>query len=425
LTPGCNRSTPPPTQWILLPAENLTGDASLDWAARAIPVLLEASLEPVPGMQVLRLGRYQDSAGPAATLHCRYERADGGLRVSCWRESSPETWEASGPAPGGGGTSSLAAITAALTQRIHPQARAARPLSDAALESFAQGQYLEAAEQSPAFSAAYTDGVAALIGQGSMDAARKLLDLGERNATQLPPLTNARLDLARSTVSGDATAQIAALEKLDALSSPDPRRLAQLAQLLLSRRRIPDAVAAQQRLTALTPQDASAWNQLGYIRAAAGDLRGAKTALAEYRRIAPATPNALDSLGEVHYQAGEFAAAEKYFREAHAQDPAFNGGQAAIKAAPARPRRSKRASPPWPGTRSQPLPFSWRCGGCGKGSPLPRKDCCARRWPHRRPARCGQMRSLSPSYRSRRLRPGNGGNAPSKRSRVRNSKSFA
>ena len=328
------RPAPTPTRaWVIPQAENLTGDPEWDWLSRALPALLEESLSAVRGSRVQRVPRYLDAAGQTqgTPVHCRYWELSGRrLRFACWPEAASSEIQAEC------GPGEVAAAASALARQLEASSAPLQPVADDALRALAEGRYLLAAEQAPQLAVVYLDGVSALLARGEVAEARRLLELAAQQKDSLPAVVRARLDLARSTIDQDAAGQTAALQRLDALTSPDPLRLAQLASLLAAQRKLPQAIAAQEQLTALTPTNGDAWNQLGYYRAAAGDFSGAQAALARYRTVAPESPNPLDSLGEIHYAVGRFREAAHFFLEAYSKDPRFNGGQALLKAAFAR-----------------------------------------------------------------------------------------
>ncbi len=341
LLAACQRPAATPPTFLLPAAYNLTGSDEVNWISRALPALLAESLDQIPGARVQRVDRYQDAAGhpPGALLACRYEPGPGGkIRIRCSRDGS-DLMVAAETGPDG----PWGRVAQEIGRQIDSRAGQVADVPSAALRAFSEGRYLDAAAAARGFSPVYEEGVGTLAARGDQEAVRELLALAETQSNRLRPATAARLDLARAAIKGDLAGQAAALARLDSVAAPDPARLSQLGSVLISLRRIPDAIAVQERLTVLTPNQPDAWNQLGYFRAAAGNLAGARAALEQYRSLMPDSPNPLDSLGEVHFQAGEFTAAERYFRDAYAKNRDFNGGQALIKAAFAQRARGDRA----------------------------------------------------------------------------------
>jgi Flp pilus assembly protein TadD len=337
---ACQRpSSAPPavTRLAILPPENLSGDPRLDWVSRAVQVVLANALEGGSPFVVSEAARALDLAGDAvSTVACRYTRYQARLILECWRDQAENSFYGSSHEEG------VHDLAVSAAQFLSPQTRNVAPVKPEAVRALGEGRPEDAAALDPTFGPAWVEAVERKK-QQDPTAARQLAENGLGVAV-LGPVIHARLELARASLDGDRSKQLAAFEKLIAATAPDPARLEALAGLQSDARRIADAARTQERVTELAPANPLAWNQLAYLRAAAGDLAGAQTAVARYRELQPESPNPYDSQGEIEFLYGRFADAEKSFLEAVRIQPEFNGGQAVFKAAWARAMQGDRAA---------------------------------------------------------------------------------
>lgn len=333
---GCSRkqsANPQIISFALTPAENLSGDESLNWIGDAIPALLSMQLEGLPTVSARRVPNARDAVGGnIVRVHCRYSKgAAGNLAIDCWKDGADTEIHSSGQI-----SQSLADAIAPIAKSLDINARPARQVSNDALKAYAHQNYEEAVRIDPDFGLAYADGSVVAAGKGERDRAIKLVQAGLARGNAIEELQKARLEFTKATLTGDRNGQINALAWLTRLDKTDSERLRNYAQFLLAARKLPEAAAAQGLLAELLPDDPGMWNMLGYYRAYAGNLDGARQALEHYLKISPDSANALDSLGEVHFYLGKFAEAEKYFLQSFEKQPQFNRGDAAYKAAIAR-----------------------------------------------------------------------------------------
>jgi hypothetical protein len=328
------RESPGPVRIGLVPAENLSGDASLDWISPAVPVLLAAQLEGLPNVTVARAAsRRELTAGGATPVLCRYEAAPPRLRIVCWRDGAASPVRAEAALDAG-----LAAIVSRIGQGLAGGAGPAPEVSDRALRAYAAKDFLEAARLAPDFGYAYTDGAAAALLAGERATADRLIADGLARGSGIGEIARARLHLLGATASQHRGDQIAALRRLTQLIPGEPDYWQRLAQLLSVERQFAEAAEAQDRLASLRPGDAGAWNQLAYLWAWSGDTARAEAAVARYERLEPGSANAADTLGDVYFHGGKFAEAEKRYLESMARDENFLAGQGYFKAAVARLR---------------------------------------------------------------------------------------
>jgi tetratricopeptide (TPR) repeat protein len=328
------RESAQPLHIGLIPAENLSGDDSLDWIAVAVPVLIASQLEGMPDTKVVRAPSRRDIAlAGAQALLCRFDAHAGRLLLDCWQEGLDKSIHSAGSLEDG-----LAAIITPIGQALHPRARPAPVASDRALRAYAAKDFLEAARLAPDFGYAYTDGASAALLAGDRAKADRLIADGMARGAGIGDISRARLYLLSGSIGQNREDQIEALRQLTALIPGEPEYWQRLAQLLSARKQFAEAAAAQEKLTGLRPDDAAVWNQLAYLRAYASDTPGAKAAVARYEKLAPGNANVADTFGDVCFYAGEFADAEKHYLESMSRDSSFQLGQGYFKAAMARLR---------------------------------------------------------------------------------------
>ncbi len=332
---GCTRRTPETTgarNIVLVPAENLSGDASLDWVSGAIPRLVALQLEGLPNLAIQTVDRYQDAAGVpgAETLLCRYQNGGGTLSVRCWTEGRDAAVAVSGH------VGSLTDWIAPLGRYLDPKAPVVPPVASEALQAMAAHRYLDAVKLAPDFAPAYLEGIAYSARQRDEAQVKVLVEAAAGAESKFSPIGKARLRLVRAGLAQDRAGELAALQELDKLLPPDENRQRAQLTLLQALGRNADAALLMEKHLQLHPNQSEDWNPLAYLRAWAGDLNGAIQAIEKYQSLTPNQANALDSKGEIYYRFGRFADAEKAFLESDAKDPAFNGRQALYKAAIAR-----------------------------------------------------------------------------------------
>ena len=329
---GCTRQTPNTAgtrNIILVSAENLSGDPSLDWISSAIPRLLALQLEGLPNLAIQTVDRYQDAAGipRAETLLCRYQNEQAKLNIRCWTETRESPVVASGNA------GSLTDWIAPLGRYLEPKAPAMPPVPSGALQAMAAHRYADAVKLAPDFAPAYLEGIAYAVRQRDDAQVKALVEAAAGAESKFSPIGKARLRLVRAGLAQARAEELGALEELDKLLPPDENRQRAELTLLQALGRNADAAALMERHLQLHPNQTDDWNPLAYLRAWGGDLNGAIQAIEKYQSLTPNQANALDSKGEIYYRFGRFAEAEKSFLESDAKDPAFNGRQALYKAA--------------------------------------------------------------------------------------------
>jgi tetratricopeptide (TPR) repeat protein len=321
----------------IVPFENLSSDANLNWAGRAVASALVYDLAPSQDVQAQPVdsssGAYSTQA--AEMLEGYFSERSGRLVMVATLENLGKTktvasFEFEGAAPEG-----VLPLLNQLAKRLSP---AARPFETRNLEAFrAYGDALtgtnpeaivrdfEAATSAdPHFALAYLVWARLLGAEGQREQAGKILQTA-RGANP-DAIDSAEIDYQSASLAGDVEGRAKALEALTRLTPANATWFRDLAGLRLSQRRFQEAAQNYQAATRLEGEDAELWNLLGYAYAFDQDLASANRALEHYEQLlGPANSNALDSLGEVNYFLGDFSEAGKYFLEAQERNPARRG----------------------------------------------------------------------------------------------------
>ena len=332
-----------PLRIAVLPFENLSGQAALDWVPQAAAGLLAAQLQS-GGTTALRVGAARDAYANRANrlVHGYVTRRGFAAQVE-----NLETHKMTARFEFTGKPDEVFAAMDDLARQLNPRAQPVPTASLTALREWstavdapdrdtARAALERATAADPDFGAAWVLRVQQAAAAGDREAAERLLREAQARPNLRPPAEKARLNLLAADLAGDAGLRRAALGELAKESPGDVGALKALAESETNARRFPEAVARLEALRKLAPDDAAVVNSLGYAKAFAGDLAGAKAALDEYAKAPGQEPNALDSLGEVHFLHGKFAEAARYFTAAHQKAPQFLGGAALRKAALAR-----------------------------------------------------------------------------------------
>ncbi len=347
---GCRRAEKPAVgRLAVLPFENLTGDASLDWAGAAFPAVIieQASGSthrfpyPASDLRAARLSGalhalegYVTRRGARLVYHAVLENLATGRMDGVFDAESALH-------------AGVAEAADSVARALEPAARPFGTRNAAAIEFWGRAivsvdaeskarELEQAIAADPNFGAAYTDLVEVWLARA--DAARwaDAIQRGEQRAGQFNEFERARFQVAAAGARNDANARREALLALSRLVPADIETLRVLGQYEVAARRFPSAVELYRRALSIEPANAAVLNELGYAEVYNGNLEGARQALERYRAIQPDDPNALDSLGEAHFTAGRFAEAEKYFLEGQRMAPRFQGGVDLLKGAQAR-----------------------------------------------------------------------------------------
>jgi Flp pilus assembly protein TadD len=331
---------------LLLPFENDSSDAALNWLTPVSSAVLEYDLNSVAHWTVLRGDSVRNIGDSRAnrvlegyfavqqnklTLHAFFEEPlDRKILRVIVRE---------GPANAG-----IQPLLDSLAKELHPTARPFSSQDPAALQSYGEAlqtpdpaariRLLETATtQDPKLSAAGVVLGELLLSRGDGPHAAEVASRGARNAAD--PIDKARLEYLAATARDDFGSREKSLQTLAKLA-PNANIYDLLGQLHTGARKYREAIQDYEAVARLEPRNPGPYNFLGYLYAYLHDLPNAQKNLDQYGKLAaPNDPNPSDSMGEVHFLLGDFAAAERYFLESHAKSPAASNGRELLKAATA------------------------------------------------------------------------------------------
>lgn len=325
LTTACSRGPQVTPRFALLPFDNLTGDASLDWIARTAPRIAAAEIAgtarpaaTIADAYLLKANRFVHGyfTGTPAALRLNVEVEDASSHKMILTE------EITGP---------LLADLATLSKRLDPKAAPFSSDNEAAIAAWGLGEFEKAVTLDPSFGAAWLSWIETQTRSGDTAAAI----VTAQRALEHPvksELDAMRIELTRATLAGDPVAEHDALRKLTARVA-DPQLLTSLGALEVHTREFALAQGDYKKILAEQPENAEILNLLGYAYGFDGKVADAEAAFAAYRKLPGQEPNSFDSLGEVYFMNAKFAEAEKAFLHAHELNPALAGGGDLRKAA--------------------------------------------------------------------------------------------
>lgn len=332
---SCSRPAAAPSggdRVAILPFENLTGDASLDWTGSAIEHAVREQLAGIRGLRVAAVARASDALGVGATrlVDGYLTREHGRLRLAA-RVTGVES---NGPAADirADGSDPLE-LAGKVALALSPQAHPYPTRNAAALKAFTEGRYEEAAHLDPGYGLAYTTWANTLASKGDREGVLRAVAAATAQGDRIPPADRERLAYVAATLQGDSKGQLNALAALAKLAPGDIDVLRRLGGLALRARRFSAAADWFRKATAVDPANGVLWNDLGYALAYARNPEGAFSALREYAKTAPGQPNPSDSSGEVAFYFGRFEEADRDFQEAWKRNPGFLNGAPMLKAA--------------------------------------------------------------------------------------------
>ena len=351
----------PPPRYAVVRFENLSGDASLDWVARATADYLSRTLSralngPVLNTETLARNAAGLGAEPGGAPGSSAQRADAvaagatrlvsgsiekgteGIRIAATTEdlSTHKTVQfvaVSAPAALKAMDDLAHAFSPNAARYLTSDAEALRLYTTAADEPPAEA--VKTLEQAVARDANFGPAWVALVALTSRSGDRTGAEalIAKASAQKIDSLDQANLEVERANLGSDANAKIQALAHLSQLTPADTGLLRTLATVESSQGKFSESARDWQRLASLLPGNADALNQEGYNRAWSGDLAGALRAFAEYERVRPSDPNVLDSRGDVQYLYRKFQDAAASYLAAYAKNPQFESGGDLYKAA--------------------------------------------------------------------------------------------
>jgi Flp pilus assembly protein TadD len=335
---GCVRPTAATVERLaVMPIENLTSNARLDWRSRTAAAVVVYDLAGAKTVFAKRV----DSLSSAQSMHASrflegyfFERNDQ-IKLCATLEDLTknrvvESFEMAGPAAAG-----FLPLANQLANELARRLRSnTRPFGTGNEDAFRfYGEALaatgskaveeglrQATQADPGFALGYIDQATLLAATGDQASARQVAEAGKR--ARLDSIDRANLQYVEAVAKGDPADRFKALEALAAETPTNAGTFRELGALRLKQREFQRAVLEYRAAARLDPDEPRNWNELGYALAFAGDLKGARAALDRYQNLAPEDLNALDSHGEVSYMLGDFKAASEYFERAAAKTPA-------------------------------------------------------------------------------------------------------
>jgi len=314
----------------ILPFENLTGDASLDWVRAAGPAMLGEELagsrtNPVVANSLVdaRLENATD------VLHTYYTKERGALLITA--EVEDRRTRRIQPVAAAGAT--LLAEVGDLTRNLDPQARAFSTTNAAATEAWGRGDYEKAVALDPDFGTAWASLVKTLAESGKADQAIAAADQALARKSLRSDWSRGELRALVATLRNDYSARANALTDLANSTPRDLAALAAAAQAQTMARNFREAAELYRRLRVLSPANPAILNSLGYAEGFSGNVEAAAQIMQDYAKLPDSQVNAHDSLGEIYFMNGRFREAEQEFLKASSLDPHFLNGAPAVKAA--------------------------------------------------------------------------------------------
>ena len=331
---GCAR---PPAAGVerlgLMPMENLSSDAQLDWGSRAAAAVVAYDLAGARNV----FARQVDSISAAQSMQATrllggyfFER-NGRIGIRATLEDLGKTKALESFEMDGAASAGVLPLANELARRLSGDARVFGTSDENAFRFYgealaardsqaAERALQEATEADPGFAAGYVDEARTLAETGQWGLARDVVQSGRR--ARLDPIDRATLEYVGASAPGTTTARLNALESLAAATPANADVFKELGEMRFARREFQQAAVEYRAAARLDPDEPQIWNEAAYALAWAKDLRGAREALAQYQKLAPEDANVLDSEGEVSYMLGDFKAADEYFEKAAAKNPA-------------------------------------------------------------------------------------------------------
>lgn len=333
----------------ILPLENLTGDATLDWVGYAAADVLGEELLGLPSLHPRTVPTRNDAVAVRATrVAGGYYTASGdGLELhlviaNMEPPASSEAYSLRTP------VGEVVRAASELARRVSADARPYGTASSEALKAYAlaiapgrpdeYGTLLRrAVEVDPGFVQGQLALAQFLQSRGDQKGVEAVADAVMSHGGRFQRVDRARLELIRASGHPqDRQRLLNAIEEMAEATPADSGVAERLAREHLTTHEYDQATAWYRRAVDREPTNTGFWNMLAYAEAWRGDLDAARQSLERYRELAPDSANALDSLGEVHYRFGRFDDAARYFLECNRLSPGFQDGAALLKAARAR-----------------------------------------------------------------------------------------
>jgi Flp pilus assembly protein TadD len=322
---GCARAPKSSPRYAILPFDNLTGDSSLDWIARAAPKIAADEISSVARPAGSMTDAYLENAN--RFVHGYFTKTANALRLTVEVEDAATHKTVANEQIDGPVLASATRLAKSLDSKAEPFSTS----SEGAIAAWGQGDYEKAVTLDPAFGTAWLAWIETEARKGDSAGAIEIAGRALQHPVK-SEIDGLRIELARATLDNDAHAQHEALLKLTARVA-EPGLLANLGELEMRAREFALAQGDYQKIVAESPENGDALNKLGYAYGLQGKIAEAEGAFARYGKLPGQEPNSLDSLGEVYFMNGRFAEAEKAFLRAHDLNAALLAGADLRKAA--------------------------------------------------------------------------------------------
>jgi tetratricopeptide (TPR) repeat protein len=368
---GCIRppAGAPSERLAVLRLENLSGDASIGWAGRALSEIIAAELSgagqprvissagihafdralgvrPISAPGISAESSQALAAGATMLAYGEYTVLHGKLEVRLTLEDA-RTLKATKVIGVSAAAGDVLGAGTALAREISSRAVAYGTRNPRALEAYSRA--LEAGDAAvvevglgvaiaadPDFVPPYR--LLSQIKAQRQDRAGAIaaLDQALARGAAIPELERVRLELESADLTGNPDARLSALSKVVKLDGGDSNGWRELGNSLMNRHQYRQAQQAYRKASELEPEDVALLNFMGYAAGQAGDLDAATSALRRYAALRPNEANPLDSMGDIHLIVGRLADAENFYLQAAKKDPGFQNNGPLIKAALAR-----------------------------------------------------------------------------------------
>ncbi len=315
----------------ILPFENLTGDASLNWVATAAPLVVAADLSGAPKVFAQPMLSRSDAylANSTRFVQGYFTGHAGSLRFQVEVEDASRHKMVADEAASGDLLASMNTLAKGLDSSAHSFSTS----NTEAMAAWGHRDYEKAVTLDPDFGAAWFAWAETLVTRGESAQAADVAGRALKRPGLQSNVDRARLELLSATLRHDADARAKALTSLARLLRTDTPLLEALASAEMNARRFSTAVELFSNIVNVDPENAGDRNLLGYAQVYAGDFNAAAKTFEEYGKMPDQKTNSLDSLGEACFLTGRFKDAEKYFLQAYDSNHAFLAGTDLFKAA--------------------------------------------------------------------------------------------
>ncbi|MDX1981395.1 MAG: hypothetical protein SFV51_14090 [Bryobacteraceae bacterium] len=346
ILPGCGPKAPSTgvQRVAILPFENLSTDASLDWIGSLAPVIVARQTAGASGMVTVSLAADHDLAAQRITSVVRgYYQKEGSqlrLRAALHDVASARVvrwFDQRGPMAGGP-LPLLDNVSRELAGKADPYPSSnqeALAMLGAALASGEAAKRAELAEaafhKDPRLTAAALEAAPLRAATGAGAEAVSIIEAAMRAASS--DWDRAQAGTLLGFLRRDRDQLAGALEVTARIAPANADVARQLGELATRKRDYAKAAGWFAKATDAEPGYIGLWNLRAYAEAYGLNFSGAKQSTKRYRDLAPLDPNAYDTTGEILWMAGEFAEAGQSFVQAQEKDPQFSGGLEFAKAA--------------------------------------------------------------------------------------------